>query len=61
MALHDNKIEPTHVEAVDSSNTSDLGDQRRDSSANSANEEIVRHLQTTGEEVGMVSFINFCS
>jgi hypothetical protein len=57
-AQHD-KVEAMHVEAVDSSNTSDDGDRRRFSSENSANEEIVRHLQTTGEEVGMVSLSLF--
>ncbi|KAF2025440.1 hypothetical protein EK21DRAFT_103971 [Setomelanomma holmii] len=39
-----------HVEAVDSSSD---GEQRRDSSEISANEETVRHLQMTVEEVGM--------
>lgn len=53
-ALHNDKTEAMRVEAVvDSSNTSDDGDKRRDSSEESANEQIVRHLQTTGEEVGM--------
>ncbi|KAH7081976.1 fungal trichothecene efflux pump [Paraphoma chrysanthemicola] len=53
MTAPNNKAETTHVEAVDSSNTSDNGDQRKTSDELSANEEIVRHLQTTGEEVGM--------
>jgi hypothetical protein len=52
-ATHGDKAEAMHVEAIDSSNTSDQGDRRRYSSEDSANEEIVRHLQTTGEEIGM--------
>jgi hypothetical protein len=52
-AHHDDKAETMHVEAIDNSDASDQGDKRRHSTENSANEEIVRHLQTTGEEVGM--------
>ncbi|KAH6522307.1 hypothetical protein HBI81_147620 [Parastagonospora nodorum] len=52
-ATHDDKAEASHIEAIDSSNTSDHGDQRGYSGEDSANEEIVRHLQTTGEDVGM--------
>jgi hypothetical protein len=50
---HNDKAEAMHVEAIDSSNTSNDGDKRRYSGEESANEDIVRHLQTTGEEVGM--------
>jgi MFS family permease len=51
---HNDKAEAMHDEAIDSSNTSnDDGDKRRYSGEESANEDIVRHLQTTGEEVGM--------
>lgn len=50
---HDDKAEASHIEAVDSSNTSDQGERRRYSGEDSANEEIIRHLQTTGEDVGM--------
>jgi hypothetical protein len=49
----DDKAEASHIEAIDSSNTSNQGDQQRYSGEDSANEEIVRHLQTTGEDVGM--------
>jgi hypothetical protein len=49
----DDKAETTQVEAIDSSNASDHEVQRKGGGENSANEEIVRHLQTTGEEVGM--------
>ncbi|KAH4922817.1 hypothetical protein HBI55_021690 [Parastagonospora nodorum] len=52
-ATHDDKAEASHIEAIDNSNTSDHGDQRGYSGEDSANEEIVRHLQTTGEDVGM--------
>jgi MFS family permease len=50
---HNDKAQAMHVEALDSSNTSNEGDKRRYSGEESANEDIVRHLQTTGEEVGM--------
>lgn len=49
----DDKAETTQVEAIDGSNASDHEVQRKGGGENSANEEIVRHLQTTGEEVGM--------
>jgi hypothetical protein len=52
-ATHDDKAETMYIEALDSSNPSDQGYQPRHSSEDSANEEIVRHLQTTGEDVGM--------
>ncbi|KAH7410342.1 fungal trichothecene efflux pump [Phaeosphaeria sp. MPI-PUGE-AT-0046c] len=47
------KQEALHVEAIENSDSSDQGNRRKYSSENSANEEIIRHLQTTGEEVGM--------
>jgi MFS family permease len=50
---HHDKAEVMHVEALDSSHTSTEDDQRQFSSEDSANEQIVRHLQTTGEEIGL--------
>jgi hypothetical protein len=46
-----------HVDAIESANNSDdeqhHHDQHHLQKVNSANEEIIQHLQTTGEEVGM--------
>lgn len=51
---HDDKAGALHVEDVDSSNTSNNGDLHHGHGKEiDANEEIVRHLQTTGEDVGM--------
>ena len=47
---HD-KASASHVDAIETANGSDQGTEIRH--VNSANEEIVQHLQTTGEEVGM--------
>jgi hypothetical protein len=49
VSTENDKSSVTHVDAIDA-NTSEP-DVTRD--INSANEEIVQHLQTTGEEVGM--------
>lgn len=40
-----------HIDAIESANNSEQGVQLKH--VDSANEEIVQHLQTTGEEVGM--------
>jgi hypothetical protein len=50
---HHDKAEVMYVEALGSSHTSTEDDQRQFSSEDSANEQIVRHLQTTGEEIGL--------
>lgn len=46
-----------HVDAIESANNSDYEQHHHDryhlKKVNSANEEIIEHLQTTGEEVGM--------
>lgn len=47
---HGDKLSVTQVEAIESVNTPNQDNQLR---RNDANEDIVRHLQTTGEEVGM--------
>jgi hypothetical protein len=52
-APDEDKAGATHVETINISDTSDQGDQKRYIGKDNANEEIVRHLQTTGEEVGM--------
>lgn len=49
-AQHEDKPSAAHIETVASGNTSD---ENIHYSESDANEEIVRHLQTTGEEVGM--------
>lgn len=50
---HD-KATTQHVDAIESANASDNSEQGVPiHPVNSANEEIVQHLQTTGEEVGM--------
>jgi hypothetical protein len=40
-----------HIEALEHS--TNASDQKYNVSSNDANEEIVRHLQTTGEDVGL--------
>lgn len=52
-ATHDDKAEAMHVETIASLNPSGERDPQRHNSESSANEEIIRHLQTTGEDVGM--------
>jgi MFS family permease len=47
------KAEAMHVETIDSLDASGQGDQKQDTGKDNANEEIVRHLQTTGEDIGM--------
>ena len=48
---HNDKATATHVDAIESANNSNHDVQLQ--KVNSANEEIIQHLQTTGEEVGM--------
>lgn len=56
MAAHqDDKPSAAHIENVPSSNTSG---ENIHYSENDVNEEIVRHLQTTGEDVGMTCTCN---
>lgn len=47
---HKDKPSVARIEAIESANTSDQDVHLR---GHDANEDIVRHLQTTGEEVGM--------
>jgi hypothetical protein len=50
-AKGENEPSAAYIEALDdSTNTSDQDDRF---SSNDANEQIVRHLQTTGEDVGL--------
>jgi hypothetical protein len=50
-AKGENESSAAYIEALDdSTNTSDQDDRF---SSNDANEQIVRHLQTTGEDVGL--------
>jgi len=48
--MENDKASIAHVDAIENAKTSEPDGIKR---TNSANEEIVQHLQTTGEEVGM--------
>jgi hypothetical protein len=49
--MSNEKAQTEHVDAIESAESSDRNVPLHP--VNSANEEIVQHLQTTGEEVGM--------
>lgn len=49
--METDKASASHVDAIETANSSDHNVHLKH--VNSANEEIVQHLQTTGEEVGM--------
>lgn len=49
--MENDKNTTEHIDPIESANTSDHNVPLRH--VNSANEEIVQHLKTTGEEIGM--------
>lgn len=49
--MDNDKTSASHIDAIETANSSDRNVPL--AHVNSANEEIVQHLQTTGEEVGM--------